>query len=207
MFFDIFVQGLGWIAVACTIIALQFNTHFKIMLFKTLSELLFAVQLLFLGSITGMAMNFVGILRNIIFVYAVKKNKNVTPWIIVFMLITLATGITTAVLSWNVALSAMDKIFNNGAIIMISAIIVSVLPILAKTLTTIAYALKDPHKLRMLNLPSLIFWLIHDLFYLTFAGMFNNVFGLCSLAIAEIRFRKSKTDNKNSNEKNGSETN
>lgn len=202
IWYDIFVQGLGALGAICTIIALQFNTHFKIMFFKTVSELLFAVQLILLGSITGCVMNLVGILRNVIFVYAVNKNKDVKPWIIVFLIITLATGIPTAILSWNVAMNAMDRLFNNYTVIVIATALVSALPVMAKSLTTIAYVQKDPHKLRMLNLPSLIFWLIHDLSYVTFAGIFNNAFGLCSLAIAEIRYKKlKKQENENGSQK------
>lgn len=190
MLYQIIAQGLGALGVTCTIIAVQFNSHFKIMFFKTLSELLFAVQLVMLGSMTGAVMNFVGIFRNVVFVLVVKKNKPITPWIALFMIITLATGITTAVLSWSVATTAMSKMFKSHAMILTAVIIVSTLPVIAKTLTTIAYALKNPHKLRMLNLPSVICWLIHDLAFVTIAGIANNVFAICSITVAEIRYKK-----------------
>ena len=162
------------------------------MLFKTLSELLFAVQLFFLASYTGFAMNLLSVFRNVIFVYAVRKKKPILPWIIVFSLVALATGVTTAVLSWNSSLSSMQERFNSATLVMIFAILVSLLPIAAKITTTFAYACKNPHKLRMINLPSVIAWLIHDIIIFSIAGMSNNVFAIVSITVAEIRFRKIK---------------
>ena len=190
--FDIFVQGIGLLGVLCTIIAVQFNSHFKILLFKTLSELLFAVQLFFFGSYTGVAMNLLGILRNVIFTYAVSKNKNVKPWIIVFVIVTLSTGITTTILSFNATLSSIISRYNNYTLSIIFVTLVTILPVIAKTLTTIAYAMKNPHRLRMLNLPSLICWLTHDLIIFSIAGMSNNIFGIISIIVAEVRYRKIK---------------
>ncbi len=197
--FDIFVQGIGVLAVACTIIAVQFNSHFKILLFKTLSELLFAVQLFFFGSYTGVAMNLIGIVRNVIFTCAVKNNKNVKPWIIVFVIVTLATGITTTILSFNATLNSIISRYNNYTLSMVLVVFITILPIVAKTLTTVAYAMKNPHKLRMLNLPSLICWLSHDLIIFSIAGISNNVFGIISIIVAEIRYKKIKNDKSGSN--------
>ncbi len=197
--FDIFVQGIGVLAVACTIIAVQFNSHFKILLFKTFSELLFAVQLFFFGSYTGVAMNLLGIVRNVIFTYTVKNNKNVKPWIIFFVIVTLATGITTTILSFNATLNSIISRYNNYTLSIILVIFITILPIVAKTLTTVAYAMKNPHKLRMLNLPSLICWLSHDLIIFSIAGISNNVFGIISVIVAEIRYKKIKNDKSGSN--------
>lgn len=201
MLYQIFVQGIGVVAVLCTIIAVQFNSHIKIMFFKTLSELLFAVQLVLLGSMTGAVMNFVGIIRNVIFVIVVRKNKSITPWIIVFMIVTLASGITTAVLSFNSTLNNLYSKYNLYFIAIILVILVSILPITAKTLTTIGYAKKNPHKLRMLNLPSCLCWLTHDIIIFSIAGILNNVFNVCSIIVAEIRYRKIKFEDE---EKSGS---
>ena len=140
MWFDVFVQGIGVLAVICTIVAVQFNKHFLIMLFKTLSELLFGVQLIFLGSFTGVAMNLLSVVRNVIFVYAVRKNKPILPWILAFSTVALVTGVVTAVLSWNTTLLTMQSRFNNDVLALIFVILISVLPIGAKITTTFAYA-------------------------------------------------------------------
>ncbi|MBE5743465.1 MAG: YgjV family protein [Clostridiales bacterium] len=192
--FDFFVQCLGILGAICTIIALQFNKHFWIIFFKTLSELLFAVQLVFLGSYTGAVMNVISVIRNVIFVYAVKKNKPVLPWILAFSSFALITGVTTAVLSWNTTLQTCSK-FGNEFFVMFFTILISILPIFGKIITTFAYACKDPHKLRMLNLPSLTSWLIHDIIIFSIAGISNNLFGIVSAIIAEIRYKKIKNKN------------
>ena len=190
MWFDIFVQGLGYLGLLATIIAVQFNKHYKIMIFKSLSELLFAVQLVFLASYTGAAMNFISVIRNVIFVYAVKKNKPILPWIIAFSIFAVAVGLTTSVLAWNSSLSNMQDRYGNYILSLILAIFVIILPMVGKVTTTFAYSCKDPHKLRMINLPSIISWLLHDIIIFSLAGMSNNIFAIVSIIIAEIRYKK-----------------
>ena len=190
MWFDIFVQGLGYLGLLATIIAVQFNKHYKIMIFKSLSELLFAIQLIFLASYTGAAMNFISVIRNVIFVYAVRKNKPILPWIIAFSIFAIATGVTTSVLSWNSTVANMQARYGDNIFSLILVIFVIILPMAAKVTTTFAYACKDPHKLRMINLPSIISWLLHDIIIFTLAGMSNNIFAIISIIVAEIRYKK-----------------
>ena len=65
--FEVFVQFLGYVAIACNLISVQFNKYGKIILFKTLGSLLFALQYFLLGAYTGMVMDLIGSARNIIF--------------------------------------------------------------------------------------------------------------------------------------------
>ena len=46
------------------------------MIFKTASGLVFAVQFIFLGAYTGVVMNVIGSIRNIVFARLVSKNKS-----------------------------------------------------------------------------------------------------------------------------------
>ena len=67
MFFKICVQFIGFIGAAFGFIAYQNNNHKKIMLFKTASELTFALQFVLLRAYTGVAMNLIGCARNLVF--------------------------------------------------------------------------------------------------------------------------------------------
>ena len=74
--FDFIVQVIGFLAIAMNILAVQFNSHWKIMFFKSLGSFLFALQYLLLGAFTGMAMDIIGVIRNFIFAGNVKKGKS-----------------------------------------------------------------------------------------------------------------------------------
>lgn len=75
MFFKICVQFIGFIGAAFGFIAYQNNNHKKIMLFKTASELTFALQFVLLRAYTGVAMNLIGCARNLVFADRVKKEN------------------------------------------------------------------------------------------------------------------------------------
>ena len=65
--YDIIIQSIGGIGLLCAVIAFQCKKHKNVMLFRTLNEMFFAIQYLCLASYTGVAMNLIGSVRNIIF--------------------------------------------------------------------------------------------------------------------------------------------
>ncbi len=187
---NVFVQGLGLIGILFMTISVQFNTHGKIMLFKTLGTLMFVIQYFFLGAYTGMVLDFIGIIRNVIFAKNVKKQRNNTPWIIGFAFFTIIVGILTIVLTWNELIGKMATKTDNYTLMVILAVTLSIFSIIAKTLTTIGYGLKDPHKLRCLNFPSSALWFIYNSVYFSLSGVINEIFVMSSILVAEIRFKK-----------------
>ena len=190
--FDVFVQVLGFVAIAMNLIAVQFNTHGKIMLFKTLGSALFFVQYFLLGAYTGMIMDFIGSVRNIVFSYNVKKGRSNKVWIILFSIITVILGLTSILLTWQKQIEALSHWSSDKSVILILAISVSVISIIAKLLTTIAYGFKDAHVIRMTNLPSCSLWIVYNVVVFSLAGIFNELMSIISIIIAEIRFKKKK---------------
>lgn len=173
MFYTIFIQFIGVLGMAFGLISYQMNQHKKIMLFKTLSESTFALQFLLLGSYTGLAMNAIGIIRNLTFARVVNKNKNVKPYVALFSFIMIAACAFT----WE------------GY--------VSLLAVAGKLCTTIAYSIKSPKYVRLFTVPSCILWMIYDVLSNSFAGILTEVFGLCSIFVAYFRYdfkRKSKSN-------------
>ncbi len=189
---DIFVQALGFIAIGVNLIAVQFNTHGKIMLFKTLGSFLFAMQYLLLGAYAGMVMDLIGTIRNIIFSHNVKNGKSNKWYIIIFAIITLILGLATIILTWEKSILAVSHWTTDVNVATILAVGLAVVSIIAKLLTTVAYGFKDPHKIRLINYPSSSLWLIYNFACFSLAGMVNEIMTLISLTIAEIRFRKPK---------------
>ena len=187
---DVFVQAIGFFGIFFMTISVQFNTHAKIMLFKTLGALMYVIQYLFLGAYTGMVLDSIGIVRNLIFADNVKKGKDNKPWIIGFTIFTVVAGIITIVLTFGDLVGKMERITTNYTIMIILAVTMSSFSIIAKALTTVAYGLKDPHKLRCLNFPSSALWFIHNLTYFTISGTINEIFVMGSIIIAEKRYKK-----------------
>lgn len=164
MFYKIFIQIIGIVGMIFGIVSYQMNKHKGIMLMKTLSESTFALQFLLLGSYTGLAMNVIGITRNMTFSRLVAKGKNVKPFVALFSVIMIAAGAFT----WE------------GYI--------SLLPILGKLCTTFAFAIKNPKFVRIFTIPSCLLWMIYDGTSSSFAGILTETFGLCSIAIAYFRY-------------------
>ncbi len=181
--FDVIVQAIGFIGIGLNIWAIQYNKHWQVILLKTLGSFMFVVQYLLLGAYTGAAMDVIGIIRNVTFILLVRKGKSTTVGIVIFSIITVALG----VLSWE------------GYI--------SILAIFAKTITTVAYGIKNARVIRYFNLPSSSCWLVYNLISFSLAGVFNEIFVLCSIAIAEIRFilkqKKLKNIKKEGEQNNG----
>ena len=196
MFFEIFIQVIGFIGIAVNILSVQFNTHWKIMLFKTLGSLIFVFQYILLGAWVGMVMDLIGSIRNVIFILNVQKGKSNKLWVIFFSIITFIAGVLTIAMTWDKSIGYASRWSNNADVILTIALSISVISIIAKLLTTIAYGFKDPHVIRMINLPSNACWVIYNAVAFSIAGVINDLMCLGSIIIAELRFRKNpKTKN------------
>jgi hypothetical protein len=189
MWFEIIVQGIGFIAIAMNIISVQFNKHWSIMLFKSLGSLFFAVQYLLMGAYVGMVMDIIGVIRNFVFAYNVKKNKSNKWWIALFSVITVAVGVTTIILTWDKMINAVSHLSSDPKVLTAIAVFISVLSILAKFISTIGYGAKDPHVIRMINLPTFSMWIIYNAMVLSIAAIISDSMSIVSIIIAEIRFK------------------
>jgi len=190
MFFKIFVQVIGFIGIALNILSVQFNSHWKIMLFKTLGSLTFVVQYILLGAWVGMIMDLIGSIRNVIFTLNVRNGKSNKWWIVFFSAFTFIAGVLTIILTWEKSIGYASNWSNDTLIITTIAVSISIISIVAKLLTTIAYGFKDPHVIRMVNLPSNACWVIYNLVAFSIAGVINDLMCLVSIVVAELRFRK-----------------
>ncbi len=204
MWWEIFVQGIGFVAIAMNVISAQFNTHFKVMLFKSLGSFLAAVQYFFLGAFVGMAMDLIGVVRNFVFSYNVKKSKSNKWWIIFFSTFTAIVGIVMIIFTWKATLAVLTRWTTNATWLFVLAMLVSTLSILAKVISTIGYGFKDPHLIRLINLPTFSMWIIYNFIAFSIAGMISDAMSIISIIIAEIRFREkpkktTKTDNVSNN--------
>ncbi len=82
MFYFIVAQIFGALALTILIISLQKNSKTKLLLYQSISSLLYALQYLFLNAYTGCFMNLICMIRNMIFNRYSKKRPPVY-WLII----------------------------------------------------------------------------------------------------------------------------
>lgn len=160
---DIIIQSVGILGIIASIISFQCKKHNSILFFRTLNEFLFAIQYFLLGAYTGMAMNLVGCVRNIVFTKQISKNKKTTISTIIFGVLFFVFGLFT----WQGAKS--------------------ILIIVAKVLSTMAYGNKNTTLVRAIIFITSTSWLIYNYFVFSIAGVLCEAFTLGSLIIGVIR--------------------
>ncbi len=131
---------------------------------RTASEFVFGIHFLLLGVISGSALQFVGGIRNLIFIKLENEKKKMKYAVAVFCIFFTAAGILT----WE------------GPITLI--------PIFAKNVSTVAYAMTSTRTIRMIELPTYVLWLIYNVTCGSIAGIINASFSIVSITIAIIRF-------------------
>lgn len=145
-------------------VSFQNNKHNNIVLMKVCTDLMFTLQYLLLGAYSGAVMDMVGIVRNLILMRAANDRKKQIIATLVFVFILTGAGILT----W--------------------AGPVSLLAIIGKIFTTVAFGFRNPKILRALTIPSCILWAIYDALTGSFAGVLYEMLGLISIIIAYVRF-------------------
>ena len=189
--FDAMVAGIA--AVITFLLSYQLKQRKNIITCNVVSRCLYIVQYLLLGAWVGMVMDLIGSIRNIVFTLNVKNNKSNKWWIIFFSIITLIAGVLTIIFTWDKSIGYASNWSNNPNVVLIIAISISIISIVAKLLTTIAYGFKNPHLIRMINLPSNACWVVYNVVAFSIAGVINDLMCLLSIIVAEIRFRKQDT--------------
>jgi hypothetical protein len=162
--FEILIQGIGFVGIVAAIIAFQAKKHRNIILFRNANTLLFALQYLLLNAYSGAAMNMLSFVRNEIYSWCIKKNKKTIYAQMVFCGIYIASGILT----W--------------------AGIESLIIIISKFFSTYAYGIKDTKWLRIFTLISVSCMLVYNIYARSWAGVICEVFTMISLIIALVRF-------------------
>lgn len=172
---NIMIQIIGGLGILASVISFQCKRHNRILFFRTLNELMFAVQYFLLGAYTGMMMNILGSIRNIIFTKKVAQNKNTTAGAVIFSASFFLFGLLT---------------YQGSK---------SILIIIAKILSTLAYGNKNTTVVRCLILITSASWLIYNYCVGSAAGILCEAFTLLSLiaGIARLdiapRLSKKKT--------------
>lgn len=161
---EIIIQLIGGLGILSSIISFQCKKYNSILFFRTLNYLFFAIQYFLLGAYTGTAANIIGCVRNIVFSKQLSSGKKTITSGIIFSLLFAVFGIAT----WQ-----------GGK---------SILIILAKILSTLAYGNKNTSFVRFMILITSSSWLIYNYYVFSIAGILCEAFTLISLITGIIRF-------------------
>ncbi len=161
---DLVIQSIGALGVIASIASFQCKKHRGILTFRTLNEFFFAIQYFLLGAYTGLAMNIVGCIRNVIFTKQVEKGKKTTVSTVIFSILFFVFGLFT----WQ------------G--------LKSILIIIAKVLSTIAFGNKNTTVMRAIVFVTSLSWLVYNYMVFSVAGVVCEAFTLVSVIVGVIRF-------------------
>lgn len=160
---EIFIQTLGAIGVLASIAAYQCRQHKKLMILRTVNESFFAAQYFLLGAFTGMAMNLIGCIRNIIFAKQVESKKSTVISRIVFSVI----FSVFIILTWSGFKSLLSGF--------------------AKIMSTVAYGSKNTSFVRIICFFTSICWFIYNFCVKSYAGCVCEALTICSVLAGIIR--------------------
>ena len=160
------VRIFGVVGLILSIGSFQFKKHKHILLIKMASSIAFATQYFLVGpaAYTGAWMDLISAFRNFLFYKFVDKKIPTLPVILVFSVLAIILGLC----SWAGWLTLWALI--------------------PKLITTVSYGMKNERLLRLITLPSCIFWIVYNCFVGTYEGAISDLLAFSSILIAIYRY-------------------
>lgn len=164
--YDLFIQCIGFIALALFIFSYQVKSNRGLFLLQTIGNLLFAMQFVLLGGIGGAIGSLICSTRNFLLILGKEKPFfQMKLWAVLICICSLCS----CVYSWENFLS--------------------ILPFISVLTSTIGYWSDNALKIRMMNLlcasPC---WLIYDASIHSLGGVLNELLTISSVLISIYRF-------------------
>lgn len=163
---ELFIQAIGVIGIIAGLSAFQCNKHSHALALKMTEEGAFGIQYFLLGGYTGFVLNMVGIVRNLIFTYYGKRDKQ--------------KELRYARIILGVLFAVLGLIAWEGYI--------SILIIFAKVLSTLAYGTTDMKKMRRMISITCLCWICYNFYVGSVAGVISDSCNLASVVIGMIRY-------------------
>ena len=170
---DFWIQAIGIVAMALNIIAFQFKNKRTLLLIICVGSGLFSVNMFLLGAVTGGIMTLLGVIRSLVYV---DKNKLPIPikWVNALFIV---SYLISYVLSFT----------QFGTEPIIRNFVLELLPIIAMTAMTFAFAADNSKTIRLAGFINSPCWLIYNICNLAIGGILCEVFALVSITSALIR--------------------
>lgn len=170
---DFWIQAIGIVAMAINIVSYQFKSKRNILLCMCAGSLLFSVNMLLLGAVTGGIMNLLGVARSLVYM---KKDSLRIPIKAVN-----AAFISAYLLSYLLSFAVF------GTEPSIQNILLELLPIIGMSAMTIAFSGNNARLIRLSGFINSPCWLIYNIFNNAIGGIICEVLGLVSIISSLIR--------------------
>ena len=165
--FEIFAQALGFIGAGLYVFSFQIRDVKKLFITQVIAAVFFTVHFVLLGAYTGAVQNSLAILRGILLLLRDKK------WA-----------------KSKFTLAGLIACYVVSGIAMYSGVL-SLLPVIAMIVSTIAMWTGDGFKIRVTQLAvTSPCWLIYNISVTSLAGILTESFNIVSVIISFIRYGK-----------------
>lgn len=170
----IFAMIIGVVAVTVFLLSFQQKTRGRIIAFNATSRVLYILQYILLGAISGAVLDIIGIVAS--FLAGVKGHPKIKRYMKILVPLVFLSFIVAGVLTYK---SFIDLFSVAGVVIHASALF-----------------LDDEKKIRTLSLVGSPFWLTYNLANLAVGSAIGDMLSICSILVAMFRYdipRRKKT--------------
>ena len=166
---NFWIQMIAIVAIFFWVISIQQKKQYKILLWQTISNLVYTIQYFLLGVYTASAMNLISTVRCFLFYKQKKERKKIKEsWLIGFILLLIIFGILTY----------------DGYL--------SLIPVIITIFYTISSYMKDAKWIRIVILIAAFIWIYYNYVVGAYICVIGNVFEIISGTLAVIRFSNVK---------------
>lgn len=170
-------QFISIFGMVLTVLSFQLKTRKQILLFQTLGSSLWLVSYVFLGQWTGVYINVVFLIRNVIFYFRKdKKWAQSIAWLPIMVVACIIAGSLGYETPWDL------------------------LPVVGAIIGTFSMYMSNENMLRILKLGESPCWLIYNSSIPSIGGIICELCSLTSLIVGLIRYRKMGFSAKNEKE-------
>ena len=182
----IFAMIIGVVAVTVVLLSFQQKTRGKIIAFNATSRVLYILQYILLGAISGAVLDIIGITASLL--AGVKGHPKIKRYMKILVPLVFLAFIVATALTYK---SFIDLFSAAGVVIHASALF-----------------LDDEKKIRTLSLVGSPFWLTYNLANLAIGSAIGDLLSICSIVVAMFRYdipRRKKDEKKSEEEETLSE--
>ena len=159
---SILASVVGALGIGANVWIYQQKTGQRLLVFKLISDVLWALHYLLLGGYSGAAIASIGIIRESIFLHQKYKWAQSRLWLLLFV----ALALGAAVLTWQSPMS--------------------ILPTVASLLSVFGFWRNKPILSKILAFPISLCMLTYDIYVWSYMGIANEAFTLISATVAVI---------------------
>ncbi|MBE5757011.1 MAG: YgjV family protein [Clostridiales bacterium] len=166
IWYDILYNAFGVIAITLMVITYQFKKRSNIIKTYIFATVGWTIYFFLRGEFTSCILNLIGVIRSIIFLQREKHEWANSKFWLYFFLVIMVGGTGLTVEKWT-----------------------DIFPLIASTLSTIAYFVLNVKLLKLLNMGNSSFWLTNNLINGTYVAAVSDSLSIISIIISFIRYK------------------